>query len=205
MGGDANKNTHVNAAVHRRSLLVGALALASGAVLGGATAAFAGTNSAFRWCQRCQGMWRMGAGDNGHCPVHHWWDHSHYVDGSGVYWFVDQSGDWNHESRTYGSLTMKWCQTCKAAYYYTSGPTLCPNNSRGHTPSPETYRVENPRDFNPQYPHQAGWRACQYCFVYFFIGNGLGNTHCATGRWHVPLTVNSRELEFLPRHGNPPF
>jgi hypothetical protein len=43
------------------------------------------------------------------------------------------------------------------------------------------------------------------CFVYFFIGNGLSRTHCATGRWHVPLTVNLREVERLPRHGNPPL
>jgi hypothetical protein len=209
MSRNANKNmtrgTNVEAAVSRRGLLGSALALASGAVLGSATGAHAGTNAAFRWCQRCQGMWRAGAGDNGHCPVEHWWDHSHYMEGSGVYWFVDQRGDFNHDPVTTGSLEMKWCQTCKAAYSTTPGTTLCPNNPRGHTPSSETYHVEGPTDANPKYPHQAGWRICQNCFVYFFIGNGLSRTHCATGRWHVPLTVNLREVERLPRHGNPPL
>ncbi|WP_046729933.1 hypothetical protein [Streptomyces humi] len=204
MSGESNRNADADGAVRRRVLLGGVLALASGAVLGGAANAFAGTNAAFRWCRRCQGLWRPGAGDNGHCPVSHWWDHSHYVDGSGVYWFVDQGGDYSHDRRTNGNLDMKWCRTCKAAYWDAGGPTLCPNNPRGHTPSPETYRVETSRDFNPRYRHQAGWRACQNCFGYFFIGNGLGRTHCATGRWHVPLTVNRREIEFLPRYGNPP-
>lgn len=146
-------------------------------------------------------MCRTGAGDNGHCPVHHWWDHSHYVDGSGVYWFVDQRGDYSHDPSTNDYLGMKWRQTCKATYFTTPGPTLCPNNSKGHIPSSETYYAEDPRDFNPNCRHQAGWQVCEDCFVYFFIGNGLSNTHCATGRSHVPLTVDLREVEMLPGTG----
>ncbi|KOU35367.1 hypothetical protein [Streptomyces sp. WM6378] len=121
-----------------------------------------------------------------------------------MYWFVDEWGDFNHDRVNHGYLGMKWCQTCKAAYYTTPGPTRCPNNPHGHTPSPETYYVEDPRDFNSKYAHQAGWRACQNCFVYFFIGNGLDKTHCVAGRWHVPLTVSLHEVEMLPRYGNPP-
>lgn len=160
--------------------------LATGAVLlGYATGvvptapALAATDANFRWCRRCQGMWRANAGDNGHCPVDHWWDHSHSQDGSGTYWSTDRHGDViNGVVDNFGEPWLNWCTTCKAVFIHWA-PTFCPNNAAGHTPAAFAHKVE--AAFMPPlspFPKQAGWRRCDQCAGLFFIGNGLNTTRC---------------------------
>jgi hypothetical protein len=123
----------------RRRFIGRALGLATGLVLGGAAVlsmaqpAEAGTSSAFRWCRRCQGMWFIAGGDNGHCPVSHLWDHSHYQDGSASYWFVDEQPAVGQDH--FGMPVLKWCLTCKTAYI-ASGAGTCPTTRRDTHPLP---------------------------------------------------------------------
>lgn len=173
-------NEQRNADLSRRSLLRagGALLLAGAGTAALAPAAEAATETNFRWCRRCQTMWRANAGNNGHCPVHHWWDHSHYQDGSAMYWSTDGPIVVSGVVDTFGQLWLKWCTTCKAVYFHWAS-TYCPNNSAGHTSTGPAYKVE-PAWFSPLSPFrkQAGWRRCTHCAALFFIGNGLNTTRC---------------------------
>lgn len=178
----------------RRRFIGRALGLATGLALGGAAVlamaqpAEAGTSSAFRWCRRCQGMWFIAGGNNGHCPVSHWWDHSHYQDGSASYWFVDEQPAVGQDR--FGMLMLKWCLTCKAAYF-SGGAGTCPNNSAGHTPSAQTYRIES--DLQPplsNFPKQPGWRRCTKCFGLYFGDNWI-DSHCPAGETHRGGAVNT--------------
>lgn len=170
-----------------------------------ATPASAGWNAAFRWCQRCQGMWQVNAGNNGHCPVDHWWDHSHYQSGSGIYWFVDTYGEIiDGTFYRYGQAWLKWCLTCKGAFV-NAGRGICPNNGDSHTPSVETYLLEATyTSVNWRYAHQTGWRLCNKCHGLFFIDNGVDRTHCPAGNHHEELWSNGQPIQCLPRYGPPP-
>ncbi|MBF6076614.1 twin-arginine translocation signal domain-containing protein [Nocardia beijingensis] len=177
--------------VDRRRFLTRAAAAGAGLALGAAIApktAFAGSNSGFRWCSRCQNMWFAWGDDQGHCPVSHLWDHSHYQDGSAVYWFVDEQPEIGQDRA--GMLGLKWCGTCKAAYFsFDRG--VCPNNSEGHTPSAETYRIET--DLQPplsDFPKQPGWNRCTKCQVLYFGPNWI-DSHCPAGDAHRGAAVDS--------------
>jgi hypothetical protein len=168
----------------RRELLRTAGLVTSAVLMGGATAivsatpAEATTDTNFRWCRRCQGMWRSNAGNNGHCPVDHWWDHSHYQDGSGTYWSTDTHEIVDGVVDTFGFFLLKWCTTCKGVFFHRE-PTFCPNNSAGHTASAPAHKVEATfmSPLSP-FPKQGGWRRCVRCAGLFFIGNGLNTTRC---------------------------
>lgn len=182
--------------INRRDVLrfAGASVLVAGVTtLTTATAAHATTTDLFRWCNRCQGMWRINDGSNGHCPVHHWWDHSHYTDGSGIYWFRDQMPVVGED--TIGQLLLTWCVTCKAVYLI-GGRGVCPNNSAGHTSSLQNLRVEV--EGQPElsgFRKQSGWRACRKCTGFFYAFNGIERTHCPAGGNHDPFP----NLNLLPR------
>ncbi|QFZ19162.1 hypothetical protein [Saccharothrix syringae] len=191
-----------------RRRLLRAAGLAGGAALlaGAGAAAVPGTAGAaveagFRWCSRCQSMWRAGAGDNGHCPVHHWWDHSHYQDGSGAYWSTDGPTVVNGVVDVFGQLWLKWCATCKAVYFHQQS-TVCPNNSAGHTSTAPAHKVE-PAWFSPlsPFPKQAGWRRCIDCAALFFIDNGIGSTRCPVSRPSgFPYHVAASRFDGVWRH-----
>ncbi|PRY01429.1 hypothetical protein [Allonocardiopsis opalescens] len=189
----------------RRALIATALLAGTGLALGTAAApAAAGTDTGFRWCGRCQGMWFAFGGDNGHCPVHHWWDHNHQQDGSAHYWFVDERPAPGQDS--FGMLALKWCQTCKGAFFG-GGPGVCPNNSAGHTPSVRTFRIEsNLLAPLSGFAKQGGWRRCVGCRALFFMGNGREVTHCPAEDhiFHFPAAFDSGSgifvyEEYFPR------
>lgn len=162
--------------------------LGGAAEMGAAPLAKAGTSSGFRWCSRCQSMWFAEGGDNGHCPVSHWWDHSHYQDGSATHWFVDEQYAVGQDR--FGMLALKWCLTCKAAYLH--GPGVCPHNAAGHTPSARTYRIET--DLQPplsSFPKQSGWSRCTRCLGLYYQPNWL-YCHCPVdGDPHLGASVNT--------------
>jgi hypothetical protein len=190
----------------RRSMLAATLK-GGGAIILGSMAALAtpspvaGTEVRnLRWCNRCQGMWCANTGNNGHCPVHHWWDHSHYQNGSAVYWSTD--GTFANGVDPYGMKWLKHCGTCKAVYFHWA-TTACPNNSAGHMPVGNALTVEATwTGWLSNLPKQAGWRRCTNCAALFFIGNGLGATRCARpswpATWHQPayrLIANNQWVE----------
>lgn len=189
--------TQGNGDLSRRGLMK-SLAVAGGAMLlGGATVlatpsqAHAAADRNFRWCRRCQSLWFIAGGNNGHCPVHHWWDHNHYQDGSAIYGFIDVTRP-AFADDSFGQILLKWCLTCKAAYFWQHPASVpwqnrvCPNNSAGHTPSASTYRIEmEQRPPLSSFRKQADWRRCANCKVLYFIGNGEVNTRCSA---HGPLT-----------------
>ncbi|WFB09783.1 hypothetical protein LRS74_24095 [Streptomyces sp. LX-29] len=192
----------------RRRLIGGTLAASTtalgAAAFASAAPAVAGSSAGFRWCNRCQGMWFRSSGDSGHCPVHHWWDHSHYEEGSGTYWFTDGTPQPGQDR--FGMLALKWCLTCKAAYF-SGGRGVCPNNENGHTPSARTFRIET--DLQPplsNFPKQGGWCRCRRCRALFYLPH-LGRSHCpaATGPtpWHDGAYVRTgsgwRYENHLPR------
>lgn len=101
---------------------------------------------------------------------------------------------------SFGQIVLRWCLTCKAAYFWQHGSNtvwpelVCPNNSAGHTPATAKYRAEM-EQLPPLsgFRKQPGWRRCLECQVLFFIGNGLANTHCSaspvTGV-HTPAQIH---------------
>ncbi|WP_330230864.1 hypothetical protein OHA40_33845 [Nocardia sp. NBC_00508] len=159
--------------------------------------------TAFPWCDRCQSLWFNGGGDNGHCPVTHLWDHSHYQHGS-VYKLRKSTEPGN------GQIGWHWCRYCKAAFYYGDGEVgrgVCPNN-----PTPLALHSEGDREIAPGGASwvsfrmetdvanngpgaQAGWRSCFKCNVMFFADNGLAATHCPAGGEHDP----TRSFHYLMR------
>jgi hypothetical protein len=180
------------------------IGIAAATALGVGVPAVAAATTGFRWCSRCQSLWFIGGGNNGHCPVSHLWDHSHYQNGSGRYvlrrdveWGVGQHG-WH------------WCKNCKAIYFLGNGERgfgRCPNNPSGltsHTQgdleiSPDgeawvSFLMET-EELNNGPGAQPGWRFCWKCNVLFFQLNGLPNTHCPAGGQHDP----SRSLRYLMR------
>ncbi|GII88341.1 hypothetical protein Ssi03_63310 [Sphaerisporangium siamense] len=160
----------------------------------------AGASDAFRWCSRCQNMWFIAGGNNGHCPVSHLWDHNHYTNGSWTFWLPDdQSTD------TFGQLRLKWCQTCKAVYFG-QGRGVCPNNGNGHTPSVRAYRIEtNVGGTISGFPKQSGWRRCERCLLLCW-GPGWMDGHCPMGGGaHVMACFIHPTLgwifeDYMPRH-----
>lgn len=176
----------------------GAALLGGGAMLGHPAPADAATDRNVRWCTRCQGLWFIAGGNNGHCPVDHWWDHSHYTSGSSTYSFIDVTSPAVGDD-SFGQVLLRWCTTCKAVYFWQHESTsvwpdrVCPNNSAGHTPASSRYRIEM-EQLPPisNFRKQSGWRRCMMCQVLFFIDNGQANTHCSanpvTGQ-HEPGSI----------------
>ncbi|MGW4370547.1 hypothetical protein ACWEKT_33375 [Nocardia takedensis] len=180
----------------------GGTAVAAGLVLGSAPAHAVVTG--FRWCSRCQSLWFNGGGNNGHCPVTHLWDHSHYQNGSSTYTLRKSTEPGN------GQIGWHWCKNCKAVYYSGAGEVgwgVCPNDPSGlgvHgqgdleiSPGGATwvsFRMET--DVADNGPGtQAGWRSCFKCNVMFFSGNGLPVTHCPAGGPHD----TTRSFNYLMR------
>ncbi|WP_117209266.1 hypothetical protein [Allorhizocola rhizosphaerae] len=172
----------------RRQVLRTAVLLTAGAFAATvATDAHAAVNS-FRWCNRCQGMWFINGGNNGHCPVFHLWDHSHYTNGSGIYTIrrATESGR--------GQPGWHWCQFCKAVWYLGVGENgfgRCPVwPTIGHSPGEpvpdlqrDSFRLETDTDNNGP-GGQDNWRWCHKCGCLFFAGNGLAATRCPAGGNH---------------------
>lgn len=151
-------------------------------------------------------------GNNGHCPVHHWFDHSHYQDGSRFYFlrFDFEQGA--------GQTGWHWCRNCKAVYYLgqgESGGGRCPNNPSGATwhtqgdlvvrpdgQSFASFRMETETNNNGPGTVtrlQSGWRFCFKCNVMFFVNNGPAVTHCPAGGQHD----QSRSDRYLMRDFTP--
>lgn len=184
-------------------------------IVGGAVSAilFVGAGQAnadvsgFRWCSRCQSLWFTGGGNNGHCPVFHLWDHSHYRDGSGAYVLrrdVEPAA---------GEAGWHWCKNCKAVWFLGHGERgagRCPNNPSGgpwHTQgdleiAPDgrswvSFVMEIEEVNNGPGEVQTGWRICSKCNVMFFMDNGLEVTHCPAGGQHD----RSESLHYMMRFG----
>ncbi len=181
----------------RKATIVGT-AVATGVVVGAAPAS--ATVSGFRWCSRCQSLWFANGGNNGHCPVEDWFNHSHYQNDSGSY-VLRLSSEPGH-----GQAGWHWCATCKAVWVFGSGPGasgFCPNNplggSIGHrngeliiTPDGtnwDSFRMEFDGDNNGPFA-QRNWRVCRKCNVLFFAGNGLHLTRCPRGGQHDPAPTD---------------
>lgn len=184
----------------RRTGIVG-LAVVGTAALG--TGVARAEVRGFRWCSRCQSLWFSNGGNNGHCPVEDWFNHSHYQNGSNLY-KLRLSSEQGH-----GQGGWHWCATCKAVWSLGMSPTgafnlgFCPNNplggSAGHrngeliiTPdgtSWDSFRMEFDGDNNGP-GAQRGWRFCRKCNVLFFILNGLNLTHCPKGGQHEPAPTD---------------
>lgn len=175
------------------------LALATAAVATQAQPAEAIT-SGFRWCSRCQSLWFIDGGNNGHCPVTHLWDHSHYQNGSGPY-VMRRSVESGR-----GQVGWHWCLNCKMVYYSGNGELgwgRCPNDPSGlgvHQQGDQeiapdrlsyvSFRAETELSNNGP-GAQTGWRFCVNCNGMFFAGNGVSATHCPAGGTHsVAMTWN---------------
>ncbi|OLF12615.1 hypothetical protein BU204_28685 [Actinophytocola xanthii] len=175
-------------------------------VVGLSTVPAAAATDGFRWCRRCQSLWFVDGGDNGHCPVTHLWDHSHYRDASGAYVLrrdVEPGA---------GQTGWHWCEYCKAVFYSGQGELgwgRCPNDPSGfgaHWPGDReiapggqryvSFRMETETRNNGA-GAQAGWRFCFRCNGMFFAFNGLPATHCPTGGRHD----DSRSDRYLMRFG----
>jgi hypothetical protein len=184
----------------RRAVLGTVMGAAGAAVLGTFASALVesparAAGNAFRWCSRCQSLWYISGGSNGHCPVFHLWDHSHYQDRSWHFLLKRYSID----DAELGRWLWNWCLTCKALYVVDWGGNVCPNGEGGrHTATWPEYVVDQPREwwFHRYERAQEGWYCCVRCSEMFYPGYGLEATHCPAGGAHDSRGSNEYRLPY---------
>ena len=161
----------------RRSLLrmAGAAGVATGAavLLGGAPAAASQTG--WRWCLQCEGLWFEVSYET-QCPNPFYYDIGHTTALSGNYRlkFLDDGG--------VGQAGWRWCYGCSGLFFSEAGtPTgICPVDgwTVHQTLGSGNYVLEQPGwADNPNW-YQDGWRYCWLCRGLFFSPDGQPRGYC---------------------------
>lgn len=167
----------------RRKLLrmaggTGVAALAAGAATVAVASPAQASESGWRWCNKCQGLWLPGGADFGNCPA----GNNHVLTGSWNY-----SVKFNFEGGA-GQPGWFFCPYCLGMRYWSGSGSYpggwCPGvpeypNAHGLG---NQYRIET--DFNNDGPGgQNWWLWCDRCYGLWYAG---GNTRgvCRSGASH---------------------
>ena len=129
---------------------------------------------AWRWCNKCQGLW-LAASGGGSCPA----GGNHFVDvHAGRYGLWGVNG---------GELPppnfqdqWKWCHKCQAAFYGPNqGASACPSGGQHDGSSSGNFAMA----YNGAGSGQPGWSWCHKCQG-MFTGANQASSHCAAGGTH---------------------
>ena len=156
----------------------------------------AASQTGWRRCYLCEGLWFSGNGSNGHCPV-----------GSGVF-----GTDHNHQSNPSldyqlfgdsegqpGQNGWFWCYACQGLWFGGNvGFGYCPDRgAAGHAAvGTGNYRLQSMP--NPVGNGQNTWRFCYKCAGLWFFGDGqpASNT-CPAGGAHSSSGSGDYFLNFV--------
>ena len=146
------------------------------------------SQSGWRWCQKCQGMFYSLNPDQGPCPASGRHDASH----SGAYLM------------TFGDAAAgmqpgwRWCQKCQGLFFGGNpNQTACPAGGPHDASRSGAYLMVFG---DVGQGMQAGWRWCQKCQGLFFSGNNTQGA-CPTGGPHDPSRSAAYAMRLDP---NPP-
>jgi hypothetical protein len=149
---------------------------ASGTTAGQQTGASATSQTGWRWCSKCEGMFYAKASAGmGHCPA----GAAHVDAGSGHYIAVfgedqpnTQQGGW------------RWCHKCEGMFYAraSAGKGHCPAGAAHEDAGSGHYAVLLGEDAGPK--QQGGWRWCHKCEGMFYARASAGKGHCPAGAAH---------------------
>ena len=130
------------------------------------------SQSEWRWCHKCQGMFFMGNATSGFCPA----GDAHESSGSGDYTLETDPGD-------PGQHNWRWCNLCSGLFFAgfpTTGSCPAPKAGGHNWSGSGDYSVH----YGPNPPGEQGdWRWCHRCQGLFFSGNPTSG-FCPAGGGH---------------------
>lgn len=128
------------------------------------------TQSGWRWCRKCQGIFFSGSATQGVCPA----GGSHDQSASGRYELQLDRGN--------GQPDWKWCSKCEGLYFggHPGSAGICPAGGIHNGMGSGNYILDQ---YTPG--GQSNWRWCSNCEGLFFAGNGSGR--CPTGGGHTMI------------------
>jgi len=144
------------------------------------------TQSNWRWCTQCQGLWYAGHGNRGACSA-----------GGGLH--VQGPANYNlvHTSPADpGQHGWRWCGKCEGLWYGGSQPSdrsWCPYDEGAHSMKGSVdYSLDPAPGGNGEY----GWRWCSQCQGLWFAGNGGSKGRCP--KYGAPHSVvGSRDYNLV--------
>ncbi len=131
------------------------------------------TQSNWRWCHKCQGMYFAGNPSQGVCPKDH---QAHDHTGSGNYSLVQNT------PTDPGQKNWRWCHKCQGLFF--AGHT-----TKGKCPAGAAHDSAGSGDYSlvqntPAAPGQQDWRWCPICEGLYFAGNSPSRGVCPGGAEH---------------------
>jgi hypothetical protein len=139
------------------------------------------TQSDWRWCNKCQGLFFGGGLANSQCPV------------GGTHAPPQQSGSGNYSlphnapENAQRQSDWRWCNKCQGLFFGGGlANSHCPVGGT-HAPPQQSGsgNYSLPHNVADDAQHQSDWRWCNKCQGLFF-GGGLANSHCPVGGTHAP-------------------
>ena len=129
--------------------------------------------TAWAWCNKCQGLFYNGNSDGTACPA----GGAHDPAGSGLY-AVDMSAG----AHPHGQPDWAWCHKCQAlAYGPGFGSSACPSGGQHENAGSGNYTVDFVGEDTPA-SQQQGWSWCHKCQSMYYSLNPAGP--CAAGDTH---------------------
>lgn len=145
-----------------------------------------GTQRAWRWCDKCEGMWFGGGKSSGTCPA----GGSHVKKGSGNYSLVHQAATApaNHQDN------WRWCSKCQGLWFGGQGNNgKCPAGGSHVKKGSGNYAIAHQTGAG-----QSGWRWCSKCLGMWFGGHSgsvcpAGGAHSAakSGAYRIPFVSST--------------
>ena len=146
------------------------------------------SQSGWRWCQKCQGLFFSGNPDQGVCPA----GGRHDASRSGAYLMTFGDGGEGMQA------AWRWCQKCQGLFF-SGNPDqgACPAGGRHNASRSGAYLMIFGDGGEGM---QATWRWCQKCQELFFSGNPDQGA-CPAGAGHDASRSGAYSMRFDP---NPP-